>query len=214
MSQYTSPWLKTEKPIQRVLVPTIEALLGDKLTAFAPNTIGVPYGVNKDIEIIKQLYDINFLFDQSTDIETIKNTYEAISNRQFNYLKLKMKTESVLQDTIDTALILAKRDKNKGQDLDKYQELLRGITKFNNFLISGNFRIEQAQAASARAAFLAGKLQVNDYSEMAVFEPGTDLSNLEIKNREFNFLNRFKKTNQEVFFYWYQYLFHRGLLEV
>ena len=107
----TSPWLKTEDPLQRVRVPTIEALLGDKLTAFAPNTIGVPYGVNKEIEVIKQLYDINCLLDQSTDIETIKNTYDAIADQQFNYLKLRTTTDSVLQDTIDTALILAKRDK-------------------------------------------------------------------------------------------------------
>ena len=209
----TSPWLKTEDPLQRVRVPTIEALLGDKLTAFAPNTIGVPYGVNKEIEVIKQLYDINCLLDQSTDIETIKNTYDAIADQQFNYLKLRTTTDSVLQDTIDTALILAKRDKNKGEDFEKYQELLRGITKFNNFLITGNFRIEQAQVASARAAFLAGKLQHSDHSEMVVFKPGTDLSNLEIKNQEFNFLNRFKKTNHEAFFYWYQYLSLKGLLE-
>ena len=208
-----SPWLKTEDPIRTVRVPTIEALLGDKLTAFAPNTIGVPYGINKDIEIIKQLYDVNCLLDQSTDIETIKKTYDAVADKQFKYLNLNETTDSVLQDTIDTALILAKRDKNKGEDSEKYQELLRGITKFNNYLISGNFRIEQAQAASARAAYLAGKLQVNDYSELAVFKPGTDLSNFEIKNQEFNFLNRFKKTNQEAFLYWYQYLSMKGLLE-
>jgi len=208
-----SPWLKTEEPIQSVRVPTIEALLGDKLSAFAPNTIGVPYGVNKELEIIKQLYDINCLLDQSTDLETIKKTYNAIAGQQFNYLKLRITIDSVLQDTIDTALILAKRDKNKGGDLKRYQELLRGINKFNNFLVSGNFRIEQAQVASARAAFLAGKLQANDNSQMVVFEAGTDLSNLEIQNREFNFLNRFKKTNQAAFFYWYQYLSQKGLLE-
>jgi hypothetical protein len=144
-------------------------------------------------------------------IPTNKNTYNAVADQQFNDLKMRITIDSVLQDTIDTALILAKRDKNIGDDLKKYQELLKGISKFNNFLLSGNFRIEQAQVASARAAFLAGKLQVNDYSEMAVFESGTDLSNLEIKNRGFNFLNRFKKTNQEAFFYWYQYVSQKGL---
>jgi hypothetical protein len=183
----TSPWLKTEEPIQRVRIPTVDALLGDKLTAFAPNTIGVPYGVNKEIEIIKQLYDINRLLDQTTDIETTKKTFDAIAEQQFNYLKLKTTINSVLQDTVDTALILAKRDRNKGEALEKYEELLRGITKFNNFLISGSFRIEQAQIASARAALLAGKFQVNDLTEMAVFEPGTDLSEWEIKKEEFNF---------------------------
>ena len=41
-----------------VQTPTLEGLLGDKLAAFAPNTIGVPYGAGKSMEIIKQLFDI------------------------------------------------------------------------------------------------------------------------------------------------------------
>jgi hypothetical protein len=207
-----SQWLKTGEPIHSVRIPSSEALLGDKLTAFAPNTIGVPYGVNKDIEIIKQLFDIDCLLDQSTDMETIKNTYDAVAAKQFNYLNLNLSTDSVLHDSIDTALILARRNNNTGEDAEKYQELLGGISKFNNYLISGNFRIEQAQAAAARAACLAGKLLVGDYSEPAVFKTGMDLSNFEIKNREFSFLNRFKKTNREAFFYWHQYLYVKRLL--
>ena len=31
-----------------VTVPTIDAITGDKLTAFAPNTIGIPYFKGKD----------------------------------------------------------------------------------------------------------------------------------------------------------------------
>ena len=38
-------------------------------------------------------------------------------------------------------------------------------------------------------------------------------SRLEVQNQEFNFLNRFEKTNHEAFFYWYQYLSLKGLLE-
>ena len=42
-------------------IPSLEGLLGDKLTAFAPNTTGIPYFKKDDsmsMEIIKQLYDI------------------------------------------------------------------------------------------------------------------------------------------------------------
>ncbi len=42
-----------EEPQLQVLVPSIECILGDKLTAFAPHTIGVPLHANKDMEIIK-----------------------------------------------------------------------------------------------------------------------------------------------------------------
>ncbi|MBC8400725.1 MAG: nucleotidyl transferase AbiEii/AbiGii toxin family protein [Candidatus Marinimicrobia bacterium] len=45
-----------------VQIPTHDCLLGDKLTAFAPNTIGVPYNKNKSMSIIKQLIDVDDLF--------------------------------------------------------------------------------------------------------------------------------------------------------
>ncbi len=48
-----SDLIKMEEPQLQVLVPSIECILGDKLTAFAPHTIGVPLHANKDMEIIK-----------------------------------------------------------------------------------------------------------------------------------------------------------------
>ncbi len=44
-------------------------MLGDKLTAFAPNTIGILYKrpnqfFSKHVEIIKQLYDVAKLYDK------------------------------------------------------------------------------------------------------------------------------------------------------
>ena len=56
----------------------LEDITGDKLTAFAPNTTGIPYFKGNDsmsMEIIKQLYDIGNLFDSVTDIETVKTTH-------------------------------------------------------------------------------------------------------------------------------------------
>ena len=35
-----------------------ELLLTDKLTAFDPHTTGIPLGQNKELEIMKQLYDV------------------------------------------------------------------------------------------------------------------------------------------------------------
>lgn len=37
-----NPIFMSSEPIVSVKVPSIDALLGDKLTAFAPNTIGIP----------------------------------------------------------------------------------------------------------------------------------------------------------------------------
>lgn len=47
--------IKCEGPEVYVNVPSVDCILGDKLTAFAPNTTGIPYGKDKELEIIKQL---------------------------------------------------------------------------------------------------------------------------------------------------------------
>lgn len=52
----TSKFIKIDDNSTFVKVPVIDCLLGDKLTAFAPNTTGVPYNRGKEIEIIKQLF--------------------------------------------------------------------------------------------------------------------------------------------------------------
>lgn len=208
-----NPWLTIEEPVQKVGIPSVEAILGDKLATFAPNTIGIPYKINKDLQIIKQLFDINSLLDQATDVKTVKETYDAVVKKQFKYLEKELTPDAVLTDTIDTAIILAKWNNNKGEDLEKYEELQGGINKLNSFLMSGNFHIEKAQSASARAAYLASKLQTNDYSELKTYNPDDDLTNLAIKHKTYGFLNRFKKTNKEAFFYWYHCLLVKGQLE-
>ena len=62
-----NPYLKvTERPIRSSLmrcdgddlmvrVPDKNCILGDKLTAFAPHTTGIPFGKDKELEIIKHM---------------------------------------------------------------------------------------------------------------------------------------------------------------
>lgn len=48
----------------KVVMPSADCILGDKLTAFAPHTTGIPLGVDKELEIMKQLYDVRTLSEQ------------------------------------------------------------------------------------------------------------------------------------------------------
>ena len=66
-----------------VKIPTIESLLADKLTAFAPKTIGVPFepahGRGADtMQIIKQLFDVGELFDIAEDLVSIRRIYKKV----------------------------------------------------------------------------------------------------------------------------------------
>jgi len=118
-----------------------------------------------------------------------------------------------LKDTITTAIVLAKRDKNTGDDIEKFRELQEGLKKFKNQLMSGTFNIEQAQAAAARAAYISNKLINKDISKLEEYSKDIVLDDFVIVNSDLGFLQRFKKTNPEAFFYWYKYLKASKLLE-
>lgn len=207
-------WIETEVETM-VTVPTIDAITGDKLTAFAPNTIGIPYFKGKDkqpfsMEICKQLFDLSKLFEHISDVEIVAKSFMALAEQEINYRKngnpdSDLTPEKVLQDTIDTCLIIAKRGGGSDDEKQKFTELQRGIKAFDfGFLMTGNFRIDDAVPAAARIAYLAAKILVNDMSPIAYYE-GQDVKELNIEDPDWNFLNKLKKQpDKSSFYYWYQ----------
>ena len=69
------PFIELDDEPLKVTVPSADDILGDKLTAFAPNTSGIPY-IKGDrdcsLEIIKQLYDVGRLFEHSGNFQHTK----------------------------------------------------------------------------------------------------------------------------------------------
>lgn len=61
-----------------VTVPSIECILGDKMTAFAPHTTGGLYGTGKSMEIMKQMFDIDTLIGKMIKLDIVKQTYEQV----------------------------------------------------------------------------------------------------------------------------------------
>jgi Nucleotidyl transferase AbiEii toxin, Type IV TA system len=206
-------WIETESDTM-VTVPTIDAITGDKLTAFAPNTIGIPYFKGKDkqpfsMEICKQLFDLSRLFEKIESIEMVAKSFTAFAEQEINYLKNSnpdstLTPEKVLRDTIGTCLIIAKRGGGSYDEKQKFKELQKGIKSLDRFLISGNFRIDDAVPASARIAFLATKILVNDMSPIGNYIE-QDIKKWNIEDPEWNFLNKLKKQpDKSSFYYWYQ----------
>jgi len=201
-------WLITQQPIIKVKVPSKESILGDKLTAFAPNTIGVPYGKNKETEIIKQLFDVSILIDEINDIETVHQSFYKIADNEIKYRNLDITPDYVLDDIFATALLLSKREKNTNEpDKSKFKELQSGLRSFNNFLIRGSFRIEHAIEASAKVAWFAMKLKQSDFLSFELYNSKTtELQEWNVSNTRFNHVQRFKKTNKIAYYYWVECL--------
>jgi len=203
-----SPLLFVEGKITRVVCPTVEGLLGDKLTAFAPHTTGILYGTNKELEIAKQLFDIGILFDAASDLRLVGQTFGNVASTQLNYRKLRKLTPAdVLRDTFDTACIIGMRGSSSS---DEFAELLEGFKKLAAFIYSGFFSLDIAILCAAKAAYLVALL-LRQEGAIGRFEPGQDLSSWNISNPDYNKLNKVKKSSPEAFFYYFQALELLGL---
>ncbi len=214
-------WIETENETN-ITVPTIDAITGDKLTAFAPNTVGIPYFKGKDqqpfsMEICKQLFDLSKLFERIENMETVAQSFEAFAIQEIEYRKTEisdLSPEKVLKDTIDTCLILAKKGNDSPEEKSKFIELQKGIRAFGTgFLMVGNFRIDDAVPAAARIAYLATKLLHKELSPLEYYN-GQDIKELTIGNQDWNFLNRLKRQpDKSGFYYWYKTLEVMNLID-
>jgi predicted nucleotidyltransferase component of viral defense system len=187
-----------------VNIPSLEDILGDKLTAFAPNTTGIPYFKKEDsmsMEIIKQLYDIGNLFDAAQDIDAIKTTFYRFAKTEIAYRNSKEISEvDVLEDIYQTALCIITRGADgKGN----FEELQNGILRIKGFIFSESYHIEKAIAHASKAAYLSALIQ-HDAKAIDKFENPLQLKDWQISEPLNNKLNKLKKSNPEAFFYWYK----------
>ena len=199
-------WLDTEEPYIKVKIPSIHSVLGDKLTAFAPNTTGILYQSNKQVEIIKQLFDVSFLIDEVTSPQEVLESFVKTAEKEIKYRGLEIDRTEILDDIFNTAMVIAKREKNTGDNIAKYKEITEGLRNIRNFIISENFRIDEAIEASAKTAWFAMKLKHSDFSNMVLYNKKTDITQMQIERTEYNYLNKLKKSNKPAFYYWYKCL--------
>ena len=191
-----------DRPLN-VNVPSVEDILGDKLTAFAPNTTGIPYfkhGDSMSMEIIKQLYDIGNLADIVTDMNTVINTFYRFAQTEITYLNTDQTTEDVLNDIYQTALCIVTRGLDgKGN----FIELQKGIQRIRNLIFSENYHIEKAVTHAAKAAYMVTLIR-NKKTTIDKFDNLQQLKDWTIDRPLNPKLNKLKKSNPESFFYWYK----------
>jgi len=207
-------WLNTSEPYHSVNIPTVEAILGDKLTAFAPNTTGIKYGIEKELEIVKQLFDVSNLIESAKDLETVQKSFTNSALKEIFYRKLSITPDDIMEDIFQTALLFARNSKIKEEpDKSKFEELQAGLKKVNNHLAERVFRLDQAIEASAKAAWFTQLIKLNKFNEFVLYSDSINMSDWAIQNIDYNFLTRLKTNRKNAtFFYWYKTLELRGIL--
>lgn len=195
-----SAFIVTDGEPVNVIMPTIDCILGDKLTAFAPNTTGISYGKDKELEIIKQLFDVSILFDKVSNMDNVRDTFTLISQNELKYRGLvDMITDDVLRDIYDTSFIISMRGAiNK----DEFIALELGIRRVKSHIFSRNFIIEEALLCASKAAYCSMLLLKKD-NLIERFEKSMNLSEEVIELEGFTkYFKTIKKITPEGFYYW------------
>ena len=149
------PFIRLEGKPLMVTVPSAEDILGDKLTAFAPNTTGIPYyrnGRSCSMEIAKQLYDVGRLFENVSDLQITKEAFRKIAVVELSYRSFGTDIGQVFNDIRQTALCIVTRTetivRRSGKIDTRFKSQIAGIEN-----VSSENLITTCKVLSTRVVF-------------------------------------------------------------
>lgn len=188
--------LLTDGDDLRVTVPSIDCVLGDKLTAFAPYTTGIPLRAKKDMEVIKQFYDVSTLIDHFESFDDVRTTYFKISEAELRYRGSKASPGQALEDTIQAAVCIGSRGKTSSDDFSSY---LQGTRDIINHIYEHGFNMETASTMAPKVIYMAACLLLEK-----PFEKNIDMESLRTENltqKDLLTMKTFRKTRSHEYGY-------------
>ena len=200
--------LDTAEPDVLVTTPSANGLLSDKLTAFAPETIGIPITAQpgsrpKRVEALKQMFDVSNLFALCDDLEEVRETYNMVASQEIRSRNLFIEPSDALNDTMDYALLLGCMG---SRDPARYKQLANGIGDFSKFVADQRFSALDAARCAGKVAYLVQLIRDKNSLKAERYSPGVDMAAWEIPQKEYEDINTLKMIDPEAFFYWYHAL--------
>jgi len=156
-----SPLIEIDEIIN-VRIPSVDDIIADKLTAFAPHTIGIPLKRHKEAEIIKQLYDLGNLYEKMNDISVFRETYFKAAAQELNYRSESYTVQDILRDTLRSALAFCQMDLKGFTENELSAEYRLGMTNIRGYLMDGRLTFQTAKIYASRIALLIALLLNQD----------------------------------------------------
>lgn len=196
-----SPLLKTDDKDIYVTVPTIDCILADKLTAFAPHTIGIKLSAEPDkrpkrVEILKQMFDIANLFDRCKDIKVIKDTYIKIAQSEIEMASLQCDYKETLKDSFEFALMIGFDGKKQKEE---FAVLSKGYNEFSKFIVDLSFDKWKAILCASKVAYLIICILQN--SSIEKYSDDINLMKMSIKNKDYKDFESYLYSSPESYYY-------------
>lgn len=147
--------LLTEPEYLSVLIPEENSILADKLTAFAPHTTGILLGGKKDMEVMKQMYDVSSLLDVFSNFTEVQDTYRQIVQTEIAYRGISETVEDCLWDTFNAALCIACRGTYNPSEFRLY---VNAIHSLRSHVFAENYSVEKAIPRAVKVMYMAACL--------------------------------------------------------
>lgn len=139
----------------KIVMPSVECILGDKMTAFAPHTTGILLGEKKELEIMKQMYDVTNLSEIFTDQEGLWETYDRVVAEEINFRGIEEDRDSVLRDTIRATACIIGRGHT---DPEEYPMYVEGANALDSHILQGKYNGEIAAVNACQVMYLAASI--------------------------------------------------------
>lgn len=201
-----SPFIQLDGEPLMVTVPSAPDILGDKLTAFAPNTTGIPYfkvnkfGEVKDcgLEICKQLFDVGRLFEKVEDLSITSDSFKKIAAVELSYRGLPDDLSVIYEDIRQTAMCISTRGMVGNGN---FPQLQQGVNRLKSFMYKQKYIITDTIIDASRAAYLATLIEKGE-NHIEKYRSAQDVVDLQIADTLPNKLNKLRGALPEAFFYW------------
>ncbi len=163
-----SNFLLSEGENLNVIIPDKNCILGDKLTAFAPHTTGIPFGKDKELEIIKQLFDCWTLLNEMDDYDMVFKTYDKVSRIELDYRGLECNPDDCLKDTIDSCICILGRGSIRPDD---YKKFSIGINSIQGHVFEDRINGENVGIYACELLYLATCLLTKQTEYTRILNP-------------------------------------------
>jgi hypothetical protein len=180
-----------------VSIPDKNCILGDKLTAFAPHTTGIPFGADKELEIIKQLFDCRTLLQEMDDYKMVSEVYDRVSRIEIGYRGLEGLPSDCLKDTIDSCICIMGRGAVRPEE---YMYFSSGIGAIQGHIFDGRINGENAGVYASEVMYLAANLLTGQTDYERIEDPD-NYRNVQLKMKGIKKISSIRNTDPLAYAY-------------
>ena len=158
-----SPYKKITKPVscgnfyysaEKVLLPSVSSLIGDKLLTLGPATLGIPLNKNKEAQRLKHSFDVSLLASKELSIGDIRESVTLCMEQENNIQETSFSLEEVFEDTVKYCGTVVKHETEpENKDLSPYlSEIVKGRKPFEEHIFAPEYTWSELQIDLSRCA--------------------------------------------------------------